>query len=142
MRQTMTRIIFLLVLPTWLIGQDDSNTGPNYRIFSIYFGGGSYYIDKDQEQELYKWLDDIPELENQEISIHGHTDDIGSMQYNRMLSRYRCEAALLKLLNKGILREQITIEDFGEENPIYDNSTFKGKLKNRRVDVIIKHIVM
>lgn len=142
MRHLLTLILFLSIIPQISFGQDDADTGPNYKIFSIYFGGGSYYIDAKQEKELFEWLDNIQQLENQEISIHGHTDNIGSMEYNQMLSRYRCEAAFRKLLKKGILEEQITIEDFGEHNPIYDNATWEGKLKNRRVDVIIKPIVM
>lgn len=143
MKNLITLLVISVALPASLLGQDDeSNKGPNYKIFSIYFGGGSYYIDKEQEQELFQWLDAIPHLEDQEIAIHGHTDNIGSVEYNKLLSRYRCEAALMKLIKHGILEEQITIEDFGEHNPIYDNATWEGKLKNRRVDVIIKPIVM
>lgn len=143
MRSKIHYFFILLLFPFFTQAQEgDDNTGPNYRVFSIYFGGGSYYIDPEQEQELFQWLEDIPELENQLISIHGHTDNIGSVEYNQLLSRYRCEAALMKLLKKGISEEQITIEDFGEYNPIYDNTTWQGKLKNRRVDVIIKPLIM
>ncbi len=143
MRPNILYFFLLLLFPLFTQAQEgDDNTGPNYRIFSIYFGGGSYYIDPEQEQELYQWLDGIPHLDDQLISIHGHTDNIGSVEYNQMLSRYRCEAALMKLLKKGIPEEQITIEDFGEHNPIYDNATWEGKLKNRRVDVIIKPLIM
>lgn len=143
MKSKIHLLFSLLILPLFAHAQEgDPNTGPNYRIFSIYFGGGSYYIDSEQEQELFQWLDEIPQLENQLISIHGHADNIGSVEYNQLLSRYRCEAALMKLLKKGISEDQITIEDFGEHNPIYDNATREGKQKNRRVDVIIKPLVM
>ena len=115
---------------------------PPYYIFSIYFGGGSYYIDSQQEQEFYQWLESIPGIENHEISVHSHTDDIGGKEYNAWLSQMRSEAALRRLINKGIAREVISIEDFGELNPVYDNSTWEGKLKNRRVDVIIKPLAL
>lgn len=123
-----------------LLAQEEE--GPPYHIFSIYFGGGSYYIDGDQEQAFYEWLDGIPAIDNHEISVHSHTDDIGGKEYNAWLSRMRSEAALRLLMNRHIDREMISIEDFGELNPVYDNSTWEGKLKNRRVDIIIKPLVI
>ncbi|HMO38820.1 MAG TPA: OmpA family protein [Saprospiraceae bacterium] len=115
---------------------------PEYYIFSIYFGGGSYYIDEEQVQELYHWLDGIPDIETHQISIHGHTDDIGSREYNKWLSQLRNDSALQQLLNKGIPRELIDVVDFGKDSPVFDNRTWEGKLRNRRVDVIIKPLVM
>ena len=110
---------------------------PNYYIFSIYFGGGSYYIDGDQAKELSKFLEEIPNIEEHAISIHSYTDDIGGKEYNDWLSSMRSQSTLRQLLMNGIPSDIITIEDFGELNPIYDNSTWEGKLKNRRADVII-----
>ncbi len=119
-----------------------SDEGPPYHIFSIYFGGGSWYIDEEQSVELFEWLDNIEGIENHEISIHGHTDDIGSIEYNKMLAHNRCQAAFQKLLEKGIPGEVISITEFGEESPVFDNSTWDGKLKNRRVDVILRPLVL
>lgn len=112
-----------------------------YYIYSIYFGGGSSYIDEEQSQGLSEWLLTIPYLDNCEISIHSHTDDIGSKAYNEWLSEMRSRAAFIKLLQEGISGDIISIEDFGELNPVYDNSTWEGKLKNRRVDIIIRPVV-
>lgn len=111
-----------------------------YHIFSIYFGGGSHYIDGQQAGELAQWLRQFPNIEDYEISVHSHTDDIGSQEYNAWLSRNRSEAAIRKLMENGVPAEQISIEDFGELNPVYDNSTWEGKLKNRRVDIILKPV--
>ena len=130
---------FLSISLNQIAAQDED---PNYYIFSIYFGGGSYYIDDQQTQELNEWLDGIPDIDNHEISVHSHTDDIGGKEYNDWLSQMRSESAILKLVQWGIDQEVISIQDFGELNPIYDNSTWEGKLKNRRVDVIIKPLTM
>lgn len=134
-------IAFLLLsnLHTLFAQQEEP---PAFRVFSIYFGGGSYYIDGEQVQELYKWLDGIENIETQQISIHSHTDNIGSLQYNQQLSQMRSEAAFNKLLQKGIPQEIITIADFGEETPVYSNDTVDGKLRNRRVDIIIKPLTL
>ena len=132
-------LICLVLLAFPLISQEEE--APSYHIFSIYFGGGSYYIDSDQTQELYDWLDGIDQIDNMEISVHSHTDDIGSRAYNERLSRMRSESAIMKLVEKGLRQEMMSIEDFGELNPVYDNSTWEGKLKNRRVDIILRPIV-
>ncbi len=138
----MKKIIlpFLVLLPILLSGQEQEQSAPDHYIFSIYFGGGSYYIDGEQEKALYLWLQSIPNVEQYAITVHSHTDDIGSQEYNARLSQLRSEAAIHRLLKKGIPNDHISIEDFGELNPVYDNNTWEGKLKNRRVDIIIKPI--
>ncbi len=116
--------------------------GPAYYIKSVFFGGGSYYIDEQQVRELYDFIDEIPGIENMEILIQSHTDNIGGLEYNQWLSQMRSETAFQKLLEKGIQSEMMLIEDFGEQNPYFDNQTWEGKLRNRRVDVIIRPLVL
>lgn len=111
------------------------------KIISIYFGGGSYYVDPYQAQELRDFIDAIPDINACEIEIHSHTDDIGSIEYNYWLSRARSQEIMQLLEQMESLREeQILIMDFGESNPVFDNSTWEGKLRNRRVDIIVKKI--
>ncbi len=105
-------------------------------IRSIYFGGGSWYIDEYQIKELYHFIDSLPGSMGYSISIHSHTDNIGGVEFNQMLSEYRSRAALRVLLQKGYSVDAIEIKDFGLHNPVFDNSTYEGRLKNRRVDII------
>jgi len=106
-------------------------------IKSIYFGGGSYYIDAYQRQELKTFLESFPNIENYTITVHSHTDDIGTTEYNQMLSEMRSAMSIRQLLENDVPRDIITIQDFGEFNAIYDNGTYQGRLKNRRVDIIL-----
>lgn len=139
----MKRTLLLSILVFFsFVAWTQQGEEPAYYLFSIYFGGGSYYISPDQEQGLVEWLNSIPEVENHAISIHGHTDDIGSYEYNQWLSHMRCQATLQRLVEYGLDPDTISIEDFGELNPVYDNATWEGKLKNRRVDVIIRPVEM
>lgn len=133
------RFLFLLCLITLQV-QAQEQGEPVY-IKSIYFGGGDYWIDDMQKEELYEFLEAIPNIEEYEISVHGHTDDIGGRAYNQWLSEMRSEMVIRQITLNNIPRETIAIKDFGELNPIYDNSTWEGKLKNRRCDVILKRIV-
>lgn len=106
-------------------------------IKSIYFGGGSYYIDPYQEAELKKFIESFPNIKDYTITVHSHTDDIGTNDYNQMLSEMRSYMSIRHLLKLNVPRDIISILDFGEFNPIYDNSTLEGRLKNRRVDIIL-----
>ncbi|NND08853.1 MAG: OmpA family protein [Saprospiraceae bacterium] len=107
-------------------------------IRSIYFGGGSFYIDPIQEQELYNWLDSFPNIEQYEIIIQSHTDNIGSREFNQRLSEGRSRSVFHRLINYSLLPEAIEIKDFGEFLPTYRNDSYHGRLKNRRADVILK----
>ena len=118
------------------------NDQKNYYIKRIFFGGGSYQIDLDQRQELVDFILDIEDLREYEIELHGHTDNIGSIEFNQWLSEMRSAEVLDIISEMELDKNGIQIHDFGEESPYYDNQTWAGKLSNRRVDVIIKRIVM
>ena len=106
-------------------------------IKSIYFGGGSYYIDPQQSGDLEKFIKSFSNIQNYTITVHSYTDNIGSDEFNQMLSEMRSYMSIQNLLKFKVPRDIITIHDFGEYNPIYDNSTLDGRLKNRRVDIIL-----
>ena len=109
---------------------------------SIYFDGGSWYIDGDQSKELSRWLDSIPNLlEKYTIQLISHTDPIGGREYNEYLSQMRSSAVFQLLVEQHIPREVISIKDWGLENPVYSNETWDGRMMNRRVDVIVFPIV-
>lgn len=130
--------LFIAIGVLILVGQNVSGQDL-YK--SIYFGGGSYYIDIYQERELQEFIKSIPYIYQYEIEIHGHTDDIGTFEYNMELAKMRTREVYFILNQMSQLKsDQINIIDFGETNPLYDNATMEGKFKNRRVDVIIKRV--
>ena len=75
--------------------------GPPF-IKSIFFGGGSYYIDNRQKQELNDFLDSIDGLEQYQIIVTSHTDTIGSLEYNQWLSYMRSASTIELLEMRGI----------------------------------------
>lgn len=109
---------------------------------SIYFDGGSYFIDEDQIHDLYFWLDSIPNItEKFEIQLISHTDPIGGRRYNEWLSKMRGEAVHELLIQKSIPESIIHQKDWGLENPVYSNDSYMGMQLNRRVDVILHPVV-
>jgi len=136
MGRVLLFIIFLI--PQLLIAQQRQDEIRK----SIYFGGGSYAIDELQIDELYQWLDSVPNLlEKYDIHLISHTDPIGGKAYNEWLSKMRSESVQHLLLQKQIPERKITIKDWGLENPVYQNSNYSGMRMNRRVDVILYPIV-
>jgi outer membrane protein OmpA-like peptidoglycan-associated protein len=109
---------------------------------SIFFGGGSYYVDDAQISQLYHWLDSVPNLlEKYTIQLISHTDPIGGREYNEWLSEMRSQAVQGILIQKPIPEYMISIKDWGLENPVYSNNSYQGMVMNRRVDVILYPII-
>ncbi len=71
------------------------------------------------------------------IEVHGHTDSVGSVKYNIVLSQHRAESVMTYLREHGVTNT-MTAKGYGKEHPIADNATADGRLQNRRVAL---HIV-
>ncbi len=71
-----------------------------------------------------------------QIMVIGHTDSIGSMSYNQMLSERRA-GSVRDYMIAQMAELEITAEGRGESEPIADNATEQGRAKNRRVEVIV-----
>ena len=71
------------------------------------------------------------------LKLAGHTDNSGDEEKNFLLSEKRTLAVRNYLVKKGVKDEQILTEWFGQKMPIGDNSTPKGRQKNRRVEMKI-----
>lgn len=65
----------------------------------------------------------------------GHTDNIGTFEYNKKLSVRRAEAVKAYMVSKGIEPNRIYTEGKSFSQPIADNRTAEGRAKNRRVEI-------
>lgn len=70
------------------------------------------------------------------LSINGHTDSIGDPQRNLLLSRQRAETVVAALVGRGIAETRLKARGFGETEPVADNDTADGRLRNRRVELV------
>jgi OOP family OmpA-OmpF porin len=70
----------------------------------------------------------------------GHTDSVGTPQYNQRLSERRAAAVKDYLASKGIPASKITTIGKGESQPVATNKTAEGRQKNRRVDIEFKGV--
>ncbi len=75
------------------------------------------------------------------LTIVGHTDNVGSNQYNQTLSERRAQAVADYLRNKGVITQRLEPTGRGETSPRATNATEEGRRLNRRVEIIIEPIV-
>ena len=69
------------------------------------------------------------------IHVYGHTDDIGSDEYNQGLSERRAQAVRGYLLEAGIDPELITTRGFGKSSPRVPGTNPAARARNRRVEI-------
>jgi outer membrane protein OmpA-like peptidoglycan-associated protein len=69
--------------------------------------------------------------------IDGHTDSVGSEEYNLALSDRRAKAVFDYLTSRGVDPSRLKSQGFGESNPIAPNDTEAGRAQNRRVEITI-----
>lgn len=72
-----------------------------------------------------------------ELLIAGHTDSVGTEDYNYRLSERRAQSAADYLMTRGIPPARINIVGLGESEPVASNETPEGRQLNRRVEVAI-----
>ncbi len=85
--------------------------------------------------QLDALVDILKKYEEANLSIEGHTDNVGDDAYNMTLSQKRSESVKTYLMSKGILESRLTAKGFGETQPISDNKTKEGQAQNRRVEL-------
>ena len=72
-----------------------------------------------------------------DVDVIGHTDSIGSEEYNQQLSLRRATSVKDYIVTKGVDASIIDVSGKGESQPVADNSTKEGRAQNRRVEVRI-----
>ncbi len=93
-------------------------------------------LTKGSKKEMEKIISTLFELNIKSLIIEGHTDSMGSDDYNQNLSERRAKTIKNNLLDNLDIRDnQITAIGFGEARPIATNKTDAGRAKNRRVDL-------
>jgi len=82
--------------------------------------------------EVAHLLTEHPEI--QLLEVQGHTDERGTVDFNRKLSQDRAMSVVSWLVQHGTARNRLQARGYGRERPIADNSTEEGMQKNRRVE--------
>ena len=89
------------------------------------------------ERAARRLADFLREYPERRIRVEGHTDSVGSQQYNLELSRRRAEAVKQAIVGHGISPSRIVTQGYGEAYPVASNDNEAGRQRNRRVEVVI-----
>lgn len=88
----------------------------------------------DEAVELLRDTDEMIE-----VRVEGHTDSIGTEQYNMQLSQERAEAVVQYLSDNGVNERLLKPVGMGEGFPVATNDTAAGRAENRRVDFVVNN---
>jgi len=134
-------ILLSIPLITWSQATEEIHDPDEPLVKSVYFGGGSYFVDGEQVESLQDFITNITDITQYVISVHSHTDNIGGERYNKWLSQMRSESVIYELILQSVPSDNIMIRDFGQNNPVFDNDTWLGQRQNRRVDILFEKVV-
>lgn len=115
------------------------NNSVKVRLKGVQFGSNQAALNKKSGALLEKVDKALGTVGASSILIEGHTDSLGSPEANKAISEKRAQAVQEYLVQKGqISSSKVKAVGLGEENPISDNKTSKGRAENRRIDLLIE----
>jgi OOP family OmpA-OmpF porin len=106
-------------------------------IGEVLFAFGKADLSSKADRNVDKLAEFLKKYPNRNVLIEGHTDSIGSEEYNLDLSQRRAESVKEKLVGDGVGPDRITTVGYGEKYPAVSNDTEANRALNRRVEVII-----
>lgn len=109
----------------------------------VHFDFDKANIRPDSAPLLDKNVDELKSAQTVRVRVEGHTDAVGSDQYNQRLSQKRAEAVKNYFISQGVDPSRITAVGEGESEPVADNvlsgeDNPEGRAKNRRVELHIE----
>ena len=104
---------------------------------NLMFDFDSAQLRPEARDQLRNLANNLQEYPNTDLVIVGHTDAVGSDDYNMGLSRRRANSAADFLRSQGVSSARVTTVGKGEGEPIASNDTDYGRQQNRRVEVAI-----
>ena len=100
-----------------------------------FFDFDKYVIKPEGKAKLDDLVEKTKGIALEVIIVVGHTDNIGTFEYNQKLSERRANAVKEYLVSKGIEKNRVYTEGKSFKNPIASNSTAEGRAKNRRTEI-------
>ncbi|RPH98467.1 MAG: OmpA family protein [Lysobacterales bacterium] len=105
----------------------------------VLFTTGSAELQGGASDRLNKLINFLNEYPERLVLIEGHTDSMGTSEYNQGLSQRRSESVKYYLTQQGIATQRLSTSGMGENQPIASNDSAAGRLQNRRVEIIIEN---
>jgi outer membrane protein OmpA-like peptidoglycan-associated protein/Tol biopolymer transport system component len=119
---------------------DKIKVGNTVTLYNIFFDTNKYDLLPTSKVELSILIDLLTGNPTMSIEIQGHTDDVGDLKLNDVLSENRAKAVYDFLVNNGIDKKRLSYKGYGKTKPRSSNATEEGRKQNRRTEFIITKI--
>ncbi|HVN46971.1 MAG TPA: OmpA family protein [Steroidobacteraceae bacterium] len=105
-------------------------------LHGIYFNSGSAVLLEESEPMLAEVAALVKASHEAQLTLEGHTDNIGSAEYNQQLSERRANAVREALVSRyGVAAARLSAKGYGLTHPVETNATVEGRARNRRVEL-------
>lgn len=140
--QVVDTIVPEVPMDTIVYNGDTIYSGDTIIMDNLYFDTDKTTIRHTSDEALNELAELLAKHPNANITLIGHTDNVGTEAYNQRLSQGRVESVKAELVKRGINGDRIKTIGKGESEPIADNSTAQGRAENRRVEVVFDEIII
>ncbi|MBV9503382.1 MAG: OmpA family protein [Acidobacteriia bacterium] len=106
-------------------------------ISDVLFDFNKYTLKAEAREKMAKVSGILLAYPGLKIQLEGHTDNIGSDDYNMKLSQQRADAVRDYLTAQGVSSNSVSAVGLGKAGPVASNDTGAGRQKNRRVDMVV-----
>lgn len=104
----------------------------------INFDTGKYDLKPESQGTIDQIIALLADNADLNVSIEGHTDNVGQPAANKTLSEQRARAVRDAVVKGGVNGSRVNAIGWGQERPIADNRSEDGRAKNRRVEIVKK----
>jgi outer membrane protein OmpA-like peptidoglycan-associated protein len=120
-----------------ILATRDSARGLIANMSDVLFRSGSFELLPGARERLAKVSGIVLAYPSLHVAIEGHTDSVGSDDYNQQLSERRAQAVRDYFVQQGINSTNVEAHGYGKTEPIATNDTPEGRQQNRRVELIL-----
>jgi outer membrane protein OmpA-like peptidoglycan-associated protein len=106
-------------------------------ISDVLFDFNKYTLKPEAREKMAKVSGILLAYPGLKIQLEGHTDSIGSDDYNQKLSEQRADTVRQYLIDQSVPAGTVTAIGLGKANPVASNDTGAGRQKNRRVEMVV-----
>lgn len=116
---------------------DPIRSGAKVTLANVFFDTDKYELKPESKTELEKLITFMEQNPTVSIEVSGHTDDVGSKDYNKALSDNRAKSVKEYLAKNGVAASRLKHKGYGMEKPAVANDTDDNRQKNRRIEFMI-----
>ena len=115
----------------------ETQRGLIVNINDVLFDFNKYTLKPGAREKLAKVAGILLAYPGLKVQLEGHTDSIGSDEYNQKLSEERAQAVQSYMVTQGVPADTVTAIGLGKSDPVATNDTAAGRQQNRRVDMVV-----